>query len=272
MASMGYQDFIATVQEVAHIPDDEAERASCATLQTLAERISTGETEDLAERLPDELRSCLLTADERDRFHVDEFIRRISERASLEPPAAERDARAVLGALWLAVGPDEFADMRSELPKDFEPLLDDALRDVPPPPVLSQPAPADAMSYEDFVDRVAERAGIDRERAQRATDAVLEELAIRITGGQVEDLERLLAHELRPALERGRGRSGGAAKPLTLDTFLAEIARREGVDRGQATTQARAVLMTLREAVGEKEWHDTTAQLPDEYRLLWRRG
>jgi uncharacterized protein (DUF2267 family) len=272
MASMGYQDFIATVQEVAHIPDDEAERASCATLQTLAERISTGETEDLAERLPDELRSCLLTADERDRFHVDEFIRRISERAGLQPPAAERDARAVLGALWLAVGPDEFADMRSELPKDFEPLLDDALRDVPPPPVLSQPAPADAMSYEDFVDRVAERAGIDRERAQRATDAVLEELAIRITGGQVEDLERLLAPELRPALERGRGRSGGAAKPLTLDTFLAEIARREGVDRGQATTQARAVLMTLREAVGEKEWHDTTAQLPDEYRLLWRRG
>ncbi len=166
---MGYQDFIATVQEVAHIADDEAERASCATLQTLAERISTGETEDLAERLPDELRSCL-TADERDRFHVDEFIRRISERAGLEPPAAERDARAVLGALWLAVGPDEFADMRSELPNDFAPLLDGALRDAPPP-VLSEPAPADAMSYEDFVERVAEHAGIDHERAQREGQA-----------------------------------------------------------------------------------------------------
>jgi uncharacterized protein (DUF2267 family) len=268
---MDYQGFIATVQEAAHIRDDEAERVACATLQTLAERISVGETEDLAERLPDELRSCLLTADERDRFHVDEFIRRISERAGLEPPAAERDARAVFGALWLAVGADEFADMRSELPADFEPLLDGALRQAPAP-VLAEPAPPDAMSYEDFVDRVAERAGLDREGAQRATDAVLEELAIRITGGQVEDLELLLASELRPALERGRGRSGGAAKPLTLDTFLAEIARREGVDRGQATEHARAVLMTLREAVGEKEWHDTTAQLPDEYRVLWRRG
>lgn len=268
---MDYQDFISTVEEVAHIPDDEAERVACATLQTLAERISTGETEDLAERLPDELRSCLLTADEHGRFHVDEFIRRISQRAGLEPPVAERDARAVFGALWLAVGPDEFADMRSELPMDFEPLLDDALREAPRPR-LSEPPPPDAMSYEDFVDRVAERAVLDRERAQRATDAGLEELAIRITGGQVDDLERLLAPELRPPLERGRARSRGAAESLTLDTFLAEIARREGVDRGQATEHARAVLRTLREAVGEKEWHDTTAQLPDEYSLLWRRG
>jgi uncharacterized protein (DUF2267 family) len=269
--AIDYHDFIATVRNTAHIPDEEAERVACATLQTLGERISTGETEDLAERLPDELRSCLLTADARDRFHVDEFIRRISRRAGLDPSSAERDARAVFGALWLAVGPDEFADMRSELPKDFDPLLDDALRE-PPPPGLFEPASPDAMSYEDFIGRVAERAHLDAERARRATDAVLEELAIRITGGQVEDLERLLTPELRPPLERGRTRSGGVAQPLSLDTFLAEVARREGVDRDQATEHARAVLSTLREAVGEKEWHDTTEQLPDEYRTLWRRG
>jgi uncharacterized protein (DUF2267 family) len=268
---MDYQGFIATVQEGAQIPDDEAERVACATLRTLAERISVGETEDLAARLPGELRACLRTADGRDRFHVEEFIRRISERAGLDAPAAERDARAVLGALWLAVGPDEFADMRSELPKDFEPLLDDAVRELPPPGG-SDAAPADAMSYEDFIARVAERAGLDSERAQRAADAVLEELAIRVSGGQIEDLERLLPPELRPPLERGRASSGGAARPLTLDTFVAEIARREDVDRAQATEHARAVLMTLREAVGEKEWQDTTTQLPAEYRLLWRRG
>jgi uncharacterized protein (DUF2267 family) len=269
--AIDYQDFIATVRNTADIPDDEAERVACATLQTLAERISTGESEDLAERLPGELRSCLLSADDQDRFHVDEFIRRISERAGVDPPSAERDARAVFGALWLAVGPDEFADMRSELPEDFEPLLDDALRE-PPPPGIFDPPPPDALSYEDFVARVAERASLDPERARRATDAVLEELAIRITGGQVEDLERRLAPELRPPLERGRTRSGSAAKPLSLDTFLTEIARREGVDRGPATEHAGAVLTTLREAVGEKEWHDTTEQLPDDYRQLWRRG
>jgi uncharacterized protein (DUF2267 family) len=268
---MDYQDFIASVRHTAQIPDDEAERVACATLQTLAERISVGETEDLAERLPDGLRSCLLTAEERDGFHADEFIRRVSERAGVDAPAAERDARAVFGALWLAVGPDEFADMRSELPKDFEPLLQDALRE-PPPPGLTDPAPPDAMSYEQFVERVAARAGIDAERAQRATDAVLEEFATRVTGGQVEDLERLLVPELRLALQRGRARSAGAAKPLTLDAFLTEIARHEDVDRGQATEHARAVLTTLREAVGEQEWDDTTAQLPDEYRVLWLRG
>ena len=269
--AIDYHDFIATVRNTAHIPDEEAERVACATLQTLAERISTGETEDLAERLPDELRSCLLPADARDLFHVDEFIRRISRRAGVDATSAERDARAVFGALWLAVGPDEFADMRSELPKDFDPLLDDALRE-PPPPGMLEPPPPGAMAYEDFIARVAERAHLDEERARRATDAVLEGLAIRITGGQVEDLERRLAPELRPPLARGRTRTGGAAKPLSIDTFLAEIARREGVDRGQATEHASAVLTTLREAVGEKEWDDTTEQLPDEYRALWRRG
>jgi hypothetical protein len=54
-----YASFITTVREIGHIPEDEAERAACATLQTLAERISAGEAGDLAERLPAELRSCV---------------------------------------------------------------------------------------------------------------------------------------------------------------------------------------------------------------------
>jgi uncharacterized protein (DUF2267 family) len=96
-------------------------------------------------------------------------------------------------------------------------------------------------------------------------------LAIRITAGQVEDLERRLPRELRPPLERGIARSR-SARPLTLETFLADIAGREGVDRSAATEHARAVLTRLREAVGEKEWSDTTAQLPEDYATLWRSG
>lgn len=267
---MDYQGFITTVQEGAHIPGEEAERAACATLQTLGERITPGEVEDLLERLPGQLRSCLTPAGP-DRFHVDEFLRRVSERVGVDAQSAERDAVAVFTAMWRTVGPDEYADLRAELPKDFQPLFDEALANEPPPYVV-EPASEPMLSAEEFIGRVAERAHLDREAARRATEAVLEVLATRITGGQVSDLESQLAPELRPPLERGRTRSGGRARPLSLDIFLREIARLEGVSRSQATEHARAVLNTLREAVGEKEWADTRAQLPDEYRVVLRRG
>jgi uncharacterized protein (DUF2267 family) len=127
------------------------------------------------------------------------------------------------------------------------------------------------MSIDEFIGRVAERTGLDRRRAQRAAEAVLEALAYRITAGQVEDLERRLPAELQSALERGKAERR-PARPLSLDTFLALIADREGVDRGQAAEHARAVLAVLREAVGEDEFHDTTEQLPGEYQVLLRSG
>jgi len=265
---MDYDGFIGTVSERAHAPAEEAERASCATLQTLAERLTAGEAEDVAERLPEPLRECLHRAGTYEPFHADEFLRRIAERAGLDRAHAEQDARAVFVALWRAVGPDEFHDLPSELPKDFEPLLDDALHEPPPPPPAGIEAtmPADA-----FVGRVAEKAGLDREHAWRATEAVLEVLAYRITAGQVEDLERRLPPAFQPALERGKAQRR-SARPLSVDTFVGLIAEREGVDRGQAAQHARAVFAVLREAVGEKEFHDTTEQLPSEYRALLRGG
>jgi uncharacterized protein (DUF2267 family) len=263
-----YHGFIGTVSERAHAPPEEAERASCATLQTLAERLTAGEAEDVAERLPGPLRACLHRAGAYEPFHADEFLRRVALRARLDPSHAERDARAVFVALRHAIGPDEFDDLRSELPRDLESLLDDALREPPPPPPGGTAA---TVSADELVARVAERTGLGADRAWRAAEAVLEVLAYRITAGEVEDLERRLPAELQPALERGKAQRR-PARPLSLETFLAMIAEREGVDRGQAAEHARAVLAVLREAIGDDEFHDVTAQLPGEYRVLLRSG
>jgi uncharacterized protein (DUF2267 family) len=268
--TVDYREFVETVRDEACISDDEAERAACATLHVIAERITPGEAEDLAEKLPGELKACLDAAGVPEPFHLDEFLRRVAERLELDRSAAERDARGVFAALWHTVGPKEFADLRAQLPKDFDALIDEALRDAPPPPRLEAEV-SPGLSYDEFLERVAERAGLDRAGAERAAGAVLEVLAIRITGGEVEDIEAMLPREMRPPLERGRAVSE-SARPLSLDTFLAEIARREGVDRGAAKQDARAVFLTLREAIGEDEFHDVMAQLPDEYRELWRRG
>jgi uncharacterized protein (DUF2267 family) len=265
-----YADFITTVERQAGVSGEEAERAACTTLGTLAQRLSVGEATDIARRLPGDLRSCLVAEGPPERFHVDEFVRRIAAQVGVDPATAERDARAVFSALALAVGPDEFADLRSELPKDFDPLLDAALVEAPPRPAAEPPA-APILSFDEFLERVAGRTGLDRARAQRAAEAVLQVLASRITGGQIDDLESQLPVELRPALERGRGRTGGRARPMSLEAFVGAIAKLEGVSRSEAAQHARATLATLREAVGEKEWSDTTAQLPGEYQPLLKR-
>jgi uncharacterized protein (DUF2267 family) len=84
--------------------------------------------------------------------------------------------------------------------------------------------PADA-----FLARVAERTGLDDAGARRAVDAVLETLAQRIAGGEVDDLLARLPPALHEPLKRGREHSGGVARSMTLARFLALIAEREAV-------------------------------------------
>ncbi|MCW3064035.1 MAG: hypothetical protein JWN32_1207 [Solirubrobacterales bacterium] len=264
---MSYDRFIDRVQREAGLGRREAERATVAVLQTLGERISGGETRDLARYLPGLLQPVLIDDRDAQRFDADEFLRRVSERAAVKTLAtAERHARAVFSALREAVHPKELRDMMSELPKDFDRLVMDGVASptVAPP---DRPVP----TAEAIVERVAERAGLDRDQAQAATDAVLETLADRISGGEVDDLEEQLPPELHPPLERGKAESNGAARRMPLDEFIRAIAEREGVTPDEAREHARAVFATLREFVDDKEIGDIAAQLPDDYRALLAR-
>jgi uncharacterized protein (DUF2267 family) len=244
--------FLTTVEQLAGIGRDRAMQATQATLETLGERIAGGEARDLAEQLPPELAPWIASTGNPQKFDAGSFVRRVAKREEVDVDTAEQHARAVFEALRREVTPDEFEDMVAELPKDYAPLL--------PRGTHVEVVGADA-----FLRHVADRAAIDEDRAKRATDAVLETLAERIAGGEVEDLVMRLPVRLRPPLERGRERSGGKAQRMSLDEFVRRIAEREGVDAEQAREHARAVLVTLREAVGEKEFRDITVQLPDEY-------
>jgi uncharacterized protein (DUF2267 family) len=125
------------------------------------------------------------------------------------------------------------------------------------------------MSVKEFLERVARRAGLDDTAARRATEAVLETLAERVSGGEVDDLAAQLPSEFRPSLERGNARSNGAARPMSLKEFVLRISQREGVTPDQAREHARAVFAALREAISAKEWGDVVAQLPDDYSALF---
>jgi uncharacterized protein (DUF2267 family) len=266
MSVVDRDHFVAGVEHGAGIPRDEAERAVEATLTTLAERISGGEARDIAEQLAPDLRPLLTDGDKAEPFDYEEFLRRVAEREGVPPDAAERDARAVFAVLGHAVTHDEIADMASELPREFAPLIT-AATSVPGPPE----APVGTMSFDDFIDSVARRAGLDTEAARRASEAVLEALADRISAGEVDDLVSRLPAQFRPALERGKLRSHGASRRMSLDEFLQRIADLQGTTPDQAKEHARAVFATLRQTVGEKEFRDVTAQLPKEYAVLFVR-
>lgn len=249
---MDYERFIDLVAHALGGDRELAERASRATLQTLAERITAGEARDLAAELPPELAPWLATGPRAEPFDVDELLRRVAEREGVDMVAAERHARAVLAALGQAVSAGELADLAAQLPEDYAPLL-------------PRGRAVEVLPTGVFLERVAERAGVDVDTAQRATEAVLEALAERIAGGEVDDLIIRLPAALHPPLRRGKQRSGGRATRISLEDFVGRVAEREGVSPAMARDHARAVFLTLREAVGDREFFDVTVQLPDEY-------
>jgi uncharacterized protein (DUF2267 family) len=255
---------ISIVEREARLDHEQAERAVHATLKTLGERLSGGEARDLAEELPDPFRPDLFDGDMAQRFGVTEFLRRVAQREGVSEDEAREHARAVFAALGFVVSPRELHDMTAQLPREFAPLVGPALlRKAPPPP--EPPLPTHSWSAVKVVDRVAELADVDDDTARRATEAVLETLAERISGGQARDLEGWLPPELRPPVERVRQAKGEEPLPLSLEDFVKRVAEREGVRPDEARRHARAVFATLRDAIAQKEFADTLSQLPREY-------
>jgi len=248
---MDYDRFLALVQRTAEVDGELAERTTRATMETLAERLLPGETRDLAEQVPDELARWLSPRGQRAAFDAEEFVRRVAEREGIDVATAEKHVKAVFYALSRAITRDEFDDMVSELPKDYRPLLEKARWPA------NQPR--------EFLSRVADRAGVDPETARKAAEAVLETLAERIAGGEVWDLMKQLPAELQPALERGKERTHGVARRMSLEEFLQTVAERAGVGVEEAREYARAVLSTVRDAVTEKEFQDLTSELARAY-------
>ena len=97
-------------------------------LETLAERIAGGETDDLAEQLPEELRPSLQRGRQRSggkaqRMSLDEFIARVAEREGVTWEQALEHARAVFATLRETLSDKEFSDLLSELPRGYQEAL-----------------------------------------------------------------------------------------------------------------------------------------------------
>jgi uncharacterized protein (DUF2267 family) len=255
---MDNDQFLSIVQQMSATDRPAAEAATAATLQTLAERLPTPLARRLVDQLPPEIGPLLFTEGSPEKYDADTFVARVSERLAVDVPVAERQVRSVLSALARAITPEAYDAVVAELPDDFAPLL-------PRGPWI------DVMPTDEFVRRVAEGSGVDNAAARAVTDAVLETLAERIAAGEVDDLITRLPGDLHPALQRGRDTSP-MAMHMSLDKFIDRVATREGIDDVLTVREhARAVFLTLREAVGDEEFFDVTVQLPPDYDALWAR-
>ncbi|MFG6191860.1 DUF2267 domain-containing protein [Nonomuraea sp. JJY05] len=254
---MYYDQLLKIVEQQTGAGPQAAERAVQATLRTLSERLPKDESRDLLRELPPEAMPWLYTERDPETFGVEEFLRRVAQRAGTDVETAGRHARAVFWAMGQAVSPEEFADMAADLPDDFETLVAEAERRY-----------VEIVPAREFLVGVAERAGLDYAGARRATEAALETLAERIAPGKVEDLVSQLPVQLHAPLKRGVGAGPGREVHLGLEEFVRRIGAREGVSPERAREHAKAVFAMMRESIAGEEYADVTAQLPDEYRTL----
>ncbi|HEY7103784.1 MAG TPA: DUF2267 domain-containing protein [Mycobacteriales bacterium] len=121
---MNQKEFLESVTVRGRLSPEQAERLTEVTLTVLADRISAGEAEDLAAQLPKGVRDWLVSKEEpAQKFDLEEFVRRVSERAAVDLDTATRGARAVLSTIRRAVTTGEFEDVLAQLPKEFREFI-----------------------------------------------------------------------------------------------------------------------------------------------------
>lgn len=126
---VGYDEFIDAVATRAGVSSEQARTITEATLDTLADRITGGEADDIAQMLPDRLADHMRKPPSREHanaFGRGEFVQRVSARAGVDSAVAGAGARAVFGTLRDAVTGDEFDDMVAQLPREFYEMLQPA--------------------------------------------------------------------------------------------------------------------------------------------------
>jgi uncharacterized protein (DUF2267 family) len=117
---MKYDEFVDAVAIRSGLSLAEAEVLTLATLQTLSDRVTGGEAQDLASQLPKELQDFLRPRYEQaESFGLEEFVRRVANRAGVDLPTAWQGGRATLATLRTAISGGEFEDLLAQLPEEF---------------------------------------------------------------------------------------------------------------------------------------------------------
>jgi uncharacterized protein (DUF2267 family) len=106
----------------------------------------------------------------------EEFIAQVAQNAELSEEDAAALTRATLATLAERISGGEAQDLAAQLPAPLQTAL------------ISAHENAEAFSFEEFVERTAERAGTDPSVAQVAIAAVFATLRDAVTAGEFDDV------------------------------------------------------------------------------------
>jgi uncharacterized protein (DUF2267 family) len=113
----------------------------------------------------------------------DEFMTKVGQRADTSLEAAEALTAATLQTLAERISGGEAADLAAQLPTELKPHL------------TGSEEPAERFGKDEFIRRVAERAGTDPDRARAGVRAVFATIREAVTPGEVDDITAQLPQE-----------------------------------------------------------------------------
>ena len=182
------EGFLRRVAEREGVDAPTAERDARAVFAAFRRAVSEDEIEDMASELSQDY--LPLVAEAEGRFArilpAEELLRRVADRAGIQPADAPRATQAVLETLAERLAGGEVADLMAQLPIELHPALRGA---------ADRSHKAVRMSLDDFVRRVAEREGIDPMTAREHVRAVFETLREAIDHREFVDVTAQLPAE-----------------------------------------------------------------------------
>ena len=116
------------------------------------------------------------------------------------------------------------------------------------------------MTYDQILQRVADRAGVSGEDADSITRAVARTLSERLGPKEANDTASQLPKPLQEEFKPGE-----FAEVFDAGEFVRRVAERAGVEGGAARERVRAVFVTLQEAIQPGEFADWETELTTDY-------
>ncbi len=116
--------FIAEVRNLTELANnEEAEKATRVTLETLRERLAGNEPSNLAAQLPPEIASYVEGSGSGEPFSMDQFYVRVAQKEGVGRDEGVEHARAVATVVQTAVTGGEIDDVLSQLGNEYGELF-----------------------------------------------------------------------------------------------------------------------------------------------------
>lgn len=185
------------------------------------------------------------------------FLELVEETGGLTREEAERAVQATLRTLGERITRGEADDVAAFLPRELRKVL------------VSVPEPAEAFGLGEFLRRVAEREGVDRQTAQRHAEAVFVALGHAVAPGELRDMVAQLPKDFEPLLKAA---NAGREHALPRDPLVARVAQLTSLDEPEASRAVEAVLEALAIRISSGEVRDLMERLPAAVMPALERG